>query len=395
MHINKNTFCIHPFASINTAPNANYAPCCMSERAILQDSGEPYKTGEHTMQEVFDSKWMDNLRASLANGIKHVNCVRCWNEEKTGRDSKRIRDSREYLTSARQVDKTLTIRMLDLKLGNLCNLKCRICNPWSSSNWIEEWHSVRASTEPKTEFVKSFAVMRKTWNPDQPIWDSVEKVLPNLEHMNITGGEPLMIENMWNMLQQSVDGGYAPNQSLQYNTNGSVIPTVAQWELWSHFKEVDVQFSVDDINDRHHYQRHPSEWKNVKATIEEFKKRSFIKLSTNATVSNFNIYYLDEVTDEIMNNIGTSIWYNILHGPSELSVAALSPEIKEILIKKLSNVIEYNPDIEPVLGLIASAPDPEKIKLFLQRAAEHDAYRNESFEQTFPEWYAILKQHYL
>jgi len=372
-----------------------YAPCCMSTQPIVQDTGEPYKTGTHTMQEAFNSKWMDNLRVSLANGIKHPNCIRCWNEESAGKSSKRLRDSSKYLTGAEKVNKTLTIRMLDLKLGNLCNLKCRICNPWSSSNWIEEWHAVRAITEPKAEFVKSFAVMRKTWNPDQPIWDSVAKIMPDLEYISMTGGEPLMIENMWNMLQLSVDGGFAANQALQYNTNGSVVPTEDQWELWSKFKKVDIQISIDDIGDRHHYQRHPSNWENVKSTISEFKKRPSISLSTNSTVSNFNIYYLDEVTDEVMNNIGVSIWYNILHGPSELSIAALSPEIKEILVKKLSPVIKYNPDIEPVLGLVASSPDPDKIKLFLTRVAEHDAYRNESFETTFPEWYAILKQHYL
>ena len=30
------------------------------------------------------------------------------------------------------------ITYLDLTLGNICNLQCKTCNPWSSHNWLKE-----------------------------------------------------------------------------------------------------------------------------------------------------------------------------------------------------------------------------------------------------------------
>lgn len=395
MHINKKTFCIHPFTSISTSASDQYMNCCMSSQLIKKEDSSLYRPSTDTLQAAFDSPFMDNLRASIKNGIRHKNCELCWEEEASGKDSKRIRDSSQYLDSKKSAPTTHTLKSVDLKLGNLCNLKCRICNPWNSSKWVDEWHALRAATEDKKEYTKQFAVIRKMWNPDQTIWDGLREILPGIEHMDLYGGEPLLIENMWNILQHSVDQGYASKQTIHYNTNGSIVPTNEQLEIWSNFKSIDIQVSVDDIGARHHYQRHPSRWDDVKRNIDKFKQYQWIRLSTNATVSNFNIYYLDEITNEITKNIGVPIWYNMLHRPVEISIEALSLEIKEILVAKLGYLKSAQPDIESVLNLVASKPDSGKIVTFLQQVAEQDAYRNESFETTFPEWYAILKQHYL
>ena len=96
-----------------------------------------------------------------------------------------------------------------------------------------------------------------------------------------------------------------------------------------------------------------------------------------------------------MDNLGCSIWYNILHNPDEYSVDALNTEIKEILLKKLSHVKDNNPEILNILNFIGSNPNSNKMKLFLKKVQEHDTYRKENFSTTFPEWYGILKQHYL
>lgn len=367
----------------------------MSSQLITKEDSTEYRPSLDTMQDTFNSRFMDNLRVSIKNGIKHKNCKLCWEEEASGKDSKRIRDSSEYLDGRKASPTEHILKSVDLKLGNLCNLKCRICNPWNSSKWVDEWHTLRAATEDKKEYTKQFAVIRKMWNPDQNIWDGLREILPSIEHMDLYGGEPLLIENMWNILQHSVEQGYAPKQTIHYNTNGSIVPSEEQLQIWSNFKVIDIQVSVDDTGNRHHYQRHPSQWEDVKRNINEFKKYEWIRLTTNATVSNFNIYYLDEITTELTKNIGVPIWYNMLHRPVEISIEALSLEIKEILTAKLSHMKTEQPDIESVLNLVASKPDPDKIRKFLKQVADQDAYRNESFETTFPEWYAILKQHYL
>jgi MoaA/NifB/PqqE/SkfB family radical SAM enzyme len=395
MYINKQTFCIHPNAAISTTPDGHYKTCCMSEEVIRKPDSTPYKPSIDNMQEAFDSPWMNNLRRDLNIGFKHPNCKRCWDEERAGQNSKRMRDSREYLDGVKTINKgEHIIKIVDLKMGNLCNLKCRICNPWNSSQWIDEWYKLKPPQESKIEFHKTFKAMRDAWKSDQNIWTNLKQALPHIEHMDLYGGEPLMIENMWDILTHSVENGYSKNQTIHYNTNGSIMPSDEQIELWKQFKLVDVQVSVDDINDRHHYQRYPSEWDKVRDNVLKFKNHSWIRLSTNATISNYNIFYLDEITDEIVKNIGTSVWYNILHAPYDQSVAALDPEIKEILVKKLEHLNSYQHEIMPILNFVASKPDPEKIRMFLTRNEEQDEYRKQSFKDTFPEWWDILRSYY-
>ena len=36
---------------------------------------------------------------------------------------------------------------VDLRLGNLCNSKCRMCNPGTLTQWVEEWN-------PKTSMME-------------------------------------------------------------------------------------------------------------------------------------------------------------------------------------------------------------------------------------------------
>ncbi|MFZ9151303.1 MAG: hypothetical protein ACO22T_09025, partial [Burkholderiales bacterium] len=34
------------------------------------------------------------------------------------------------------------INKLFIRMGNLCNLKCRMCNPYSSSPWVDDWNDM-------------------------------------------------------------------------------------------------------------------------------------------------------------------------------------------------------------------------------------------------------------
>jgi sulfatase maturation enzyme AslB (radical SAM superfamily) len=386
-----NTFCIHPFNSLSidgTGDHRSYKPCCMSNQSIVSES-----VTIDSIDSAFNSDWMNSLRNSLMNGVQHPTCSLCWDEERAGKESKRVRDSKTQLSLLDRPD--AVIKNIDLKMGNLCNLKCRICNPWNSSQWETEWFNIGKRTDSIQKFKNSFKLQRQSWNPGEKIWDELLEILPNIESFDLYGGEPLLIENMWNILKLSVEKGYSKNQRIHYNTNGSIVPNEEQLALWEQFKLVDLQVSLDDINERHNYQRHPNKWETVKKNIRSLQQYKWISLTTNATISNFNVFYLDEITTEIMDNLGCSIWYNILHHPDEYSVDALDPKIKEILLKKLSHVKDKNPDILNILNFIGSNPNPNKIQMFLKKVQEHDTYRKESFSTTFPEWYEILKQHYL
>jgi hypothetical protein len=120
----------------------------------------------------------------------------------------------------------------------------------------------------------------------------------------------------------------------------------------------------------------------------------WLKMNTNITISMYNLYYIDESSQQIFDEFGTDVYFNQLHRPDTLSITHLSPEIKSILVDKMKNARAFKRDIDNTLNRVATDPNPELVKKFLQETEIHDKYRNESFSATFPEWYELLMKHY-
>ncbi len=385
MTYNKKTFCIHPWKGL-TVNNANNSVrvCCMSVQDIPNAS---LKT--NTMEEISNNEWLQGLRNSLQYGIRHKNCKACWEEEDAGMTSKRQRDT--------DFDAPLpdtTVSILDLKLGNLCNLKCRICNPYNSSKWFQEWADVRVDSSSLSHFTENIKSIKTLWDDDSKIWDNLEAAMPNVTHMELYGGEPFLIKRLWELLAFTKQAGNSKNISIHFNTNGSVSLTDEQWSILQEFKAVDFQVSLDDVGARHSYQRHPSDWNVVRENVLKFKSVPWLKMNTNITISMYNLYYIDESSQQIFDEFGTDVYFNQLHRPDTLSITHLSPEIKSILVDKMKNARAFKRDIDNTLNRVATDPNPELVKKFLQETEIHDKYRNESFSATFPEWYELLMKHY-
>ena len=79
-------------------------------------------------------------RAKMIAGERPKGCQSCWQEEDAGKTSKRqnsIYKMKQSLTDWTPNSEP-TLKFIDFKLGNVCNLKCRICGSWSSSKWAQE-----------------------------------------------------------------------------------------------------------------------------------------------------------------------------------------------------------------------------------------------------------------
>jgi MoaA/NifB/PqqE/SkfB family radical SAM enzyme len=387
MTYNKKTFCIHPFSSLEVKQDGNVKVCCLSSADI-----PGVNVTRNSIDEIKSSAWLKSLQIALKSGVRHSNCKYCWGEEDAGIESKRTRDT-DLSNSNYSTDST-DILYLDLKLGNLCNLKCRICNPYSSSKWFQEWADVRVDDTAKPGFTKLIQSFKHTWDVDSKVWDQLKSVMPYIRRLDIYGGEPLLIPKLWELLNFAKSINNSENISLHFNTNGTVMPTSAQLELLASFKEVDIQISLDDVGKRYTYQRHPADWEEVKKNVIAFKHMTWLKMNANITSSLYNIYYIDEIAKTIHDELGTDIYFNQLHHPIELSIVNLSPAIKQILVEKMKDAQVFKRDINATLNRIATNENSGNIKKFLEQAELHDKYRNESFADTFSEWYSILVKHY-
>ena len=387
--------CMIPWTGIETRPSGGYKPCCIYRDELLDPDGKPYKTTEHSITEVMNSDPMQGLRDQFLAGEKPAGCASCWKEEATGKTSKRQHMwNKAPILGQLHIDKNVVApRFIDLKLGNICNLKCRICSPHSSSIWANEMAKFDPARKAHwTQFNKD-GMWPKQKNR---FYEDLEKHIESIKYFEITGGEPLMIKEQFAILQKCVDAGVAKNIEVHYNTNGTQFPEKELNEIWPHFKRIELAYSIDDIKERFEYQRHPAKWDTVNGNILKFKNAGLNNLSTQVctTINVFNIAYLDELAPYI-NEWNPDFWHiNALHHPTELEIQQLSLDVKKTITEKLSSSEIRKTEIKTALNYLNSEPDTalenyndaltDKIKQIDQR-------RQENFGDVFPFLNNILK----
>ena len=227
-------------------------------------------------------------------------------------------------------------------------------------------------------------------------YEDLVKQIDSVRFFEITGGEPLMIKEQFQVLQRCVDMGAAKNIEVHYNTNGTQFPEKELNEIWPHFKRIEVAFSIDDIKERFEYQRHPAKWDMVNENILKFKNSGLENLSTQVctTLNVFNIAYIDELAPYI-DEWSPDFWYiNILHDPKELDIQQLPADLKKIVTDKLLKTKTRKAEIMEAVNYLNSEPltvmDDYKDSL-TSKIKQIDGYRGENFGETFPLLNNILK----
>jgi MoaA/NifB/PqqE/SkfB family radical SAM enzyme len=377
-----------PWTSVETRPDGGYKPCCIYRDDLNQPNGKPYKTTEHSITEVMNSEHMQRLRDQFLAGERPSGCDSCWKEEATGKVSKRQHMWRKAPALGQlHINKNIVApRFIDLKLGNICNLKCRICSPHSSSIWANEMAKFDPDRKAHwTKFNKD-GMWPKQKNR---FYEDLENHIESIKYFEITGGEPLMIKEQFDILKKCVDAGVAKNIEVHYNTNGTQFPEKELNEIWPHFKRIEVAFSIDDIKERFEYQRHPAKWDTVSENILKFKNADLKNLSTQVctTINVFNIAYLDELAPYI-DNWKPDFWYiNALHHPEEFDIQQLPPHVKKTITEKLSRSSIRKNEINTALNYLNSEPNTVSENYndaLTSKIKQIDERRQENFSEVFP-----------
>jgi MoaA/NifB/PqqE/SkfB family radical SAM enzyme len=335
MQLPHDKFCVLPWISLEASPIGTVRPCCLADDEIVDNAGNKFELSTANFGDIQNSNHMRDLRQEFLDGKKPQTCRKCWNEERAGRTSKRMHTLdrlKHVVTDTEWTADAKPLMFLDLKLGNICNLKCRICGSWSSSQFAAEEIQWTALHERKQTY--AYQMLRAgAWpQENQQFWNQIDSCLTDIRYIEFTGGEPFMIKEHFAMLQGIVDRGIAHQVEIHYNTNGTIFPEEAV-EIWRHFKTVEVAFSIDDMGPRFEYQRTNAKWAEVEENIARFfeLKNTLpgLKLQVCCTVNVFNVMYLHQTSDWIVQQGFDFVYWNMMHDAWYFSIATLPKEAKE------------------------------------------------------------------
>jgi len=344
MKIPHEKFCILPWISLEASPIGTVRPCCLADDELRDDNGEKFVLSNSTFAAIQHSQDMKNLRQAFLDGRQPQTCRKCWNEERSGRTSKRMHTLdrlKHMLPDQEWTQDAKPLMFLDLKLGNICNLKCRICGSWSSSQYaVEELADMDQGSDKKSSH-PYIMLKAGAWPRENAMfWQEIDQVSDQIRYIEFTGGEPFMIAEHFDMLQGLVDRGIAGQVEIHYNTNGTQYPEQAP-EIWRHFKTVEIAFSIDDVAERFEYQRTNAVWTDVLINLSKFEalrdSMPNIQLQCCTTVNVFNVRYLKHVAEFVAARKFDFVYWNMLHDAWYFSIATLPDSAKTEIAAYLIN----------------------------------------------------------
>ena len=368
--LSSNTFCPLPWIHLATRPNGDVRLCCTANASgadivdtkdvgLVKQDGVVMNLRDHTIEEVWNSEQMRQTRLQMLAGEKPASCLKCYQEEHNGIVSKRQWESvvwKERINIEEVVAKTtadghlpVDIPYFDLRLGNMCQLKCVMCSPHDSSAWIKEWKiqypkykTIELQTDQQWDIDFDY-----TWYQKGVFLQSMRAQAHNIKELYFAGGEPLLIPEHYKILEFMIETGAASSCVVRYNSNGLELPEKL-FELWNHFKQVKFNFSVDAVGARNDYIRYPSKWDNVVTNLKRLDDTpDNIVVNIACAVQLLNVMYVTELVQwkNSMNFkkinlppygaglIGTHLVYL----PSYLNVRVLPKHVKD----KVSANIDY------------------------------------------------------
>ena len=367
-------FCFSPWTNVDITPVGDISPCC---KFLTNTYDQKFNIGKHTIQEYHNSAFLKSIQQEFQEGRWPSGCTRCKIEEENNIESKRqldfIRWQQHYTDYNFQQQNFITA---SIAFGNTCNLTCITCTPYNSSRWQQEYQTIYLKDIKNFRFYK-----------DNFVQDFV-KSAPQLIHIDIPGGEPFLsgIAEQKALLQHYIDIGQAADIVLHYTTNITVWPDQEWWALWQHFKEIDMQLSIDGIDKQYNYIRYPGDWNQIQPNLSKYLECQSLpnfRISVSHTVSAYNIYYLDEFFAWCYNTGLPKPWLGRVHTPAHMRPTVWIDNARQLIIDKLK--ISQRPDVQTWAGLIENTDDREHFADFKRYLYKHDRYRGLNFKQVFPE----------
>jgi radical SAM protein with 4Fe4S-binding SPASM domain len=384
------TFCMIPWVHLHVWPEGNSYPCCFF------DAEQPIGSmREQTLEQLWNSPRMRELRRSMLAEQPTDGCRRCYELERAGSPSLRKGTNRAFAHHFGKVRATLpdgTVEKLhlpyvDIRFSNLCNFRCRTCGPGLSSSWYEE---AGDPNQPR--------LLHPTARPED-LWAQLEPLLPHVEEIYFAGGEPLLIEEHYRLLERLIALGRTQVR-IRYNTNFSQMEFQGAdvRRLWSAFDNVSVGASLDAMGARAEYLRKGTSWEQIERNRREMRDLCpRVHFYISATLSAINALHFPSFHRAWIEADLVSVedlYLNLLTSPSHYRLQILPPEMKRDLHESYDAHIRWLEargaravidSFRSLLRFMDSCSLQSELPAFRAITQRLDQLRGERLDEVFPE----------
>ena len=336
-------FCIMPWVHCHITQYGTVTPCCQTSWKEEDAFGNINKK---SIAEIWNDSAIKDFRKKMIQDEPDDRCFRCYDKEKSGLYSLRKATNQDYLKHLNQVNSTnadgssdgTAPVYFDIRFSNFCNFKCRICGPWSSSSWFQDARELG--------WVNEDIRLSKAIEDEDAFFKQFEHYLPQVEEIYFAGGEPLLMEQHYRVLDLLLNMGLTKTY-LRYNTNFSTFEYRGKsiFDYWKQFDNIFLCASLDGAEKSGELQRSGQVWVNVKENRKKLLRECpHIDFMLAPTVSVLSALQLPEFhrnwVEEGLIDV-SEIFPSLLEEPKEYNIKLLPTELKHRLEQKYTAHVEW------------------------------------------------------
>jgi sulfatase maturation enzyme AslB (radical SAM superfamily) len=403
--------------------------CCVAHEGgpVSDDKNVRMKVPHASLDQAWNSNYYKDIRKRMLNGEEVQACRLCYYQESIGKDSYRNMHNTEWMRkSGAEIKRRIEYSeennfevdqgalYLDLRLGNTCNLKCRMCNPYNSSKIAAETETLLKVDEKfKTVYNRHHGdrvYKIPKWQEDPDFWEGVYKQLPSLRKIYLTGGEPTLIKKNYEFLKKCIETGHSKHIFLMFNINCTTL-TEEFLSYLKHFEFVLINASIDGLGEVNEYIRGSSNWDLIDKNFERLLSvKGPVRVGVTPTIQIYNILNLDSLlgyirdkSDQASRTVDLDFLY--VTDPAYLDIRILPDSIKEKAAERLeafaatsSKYVNKNPNLKNSLGSLLRAlkinagSRQDLLNDFADYTRSLDQFRNENFSRSLPELNQLLSE---
>ena len=329
--------CAHAWAGLHVDPNGTARLCCEYLEPITDAQGQPYNIKTHTIPAILDSDYIRQVRHQFRQGTTPSACSTCTRRESAGGTSKRTlapyKLKNIYGHIDWESDTADSMGFVGGHLGNLCNLKCRICNENFSSTIAAEKIKFSIYQDRKQDPV--YQAFGNSWaSYSNEFYANLRALVPQVRNFEFLGGEPLLVKENLDFMQFLVNSGHSRACIFEFVTNGTQYPNIFDQD--NLFKRLTITLSIDNLGSRFELERSGADWTTVEQNVRRFIARKnacdFMEVGASITVNIQNVYYLPELIKWLTAQGISHYFLNWLDQPAWLALDALTPDARDMVL---------------------------------------------------------------
>jgi len=383
---NNTTNCEKLWNHLHINVNGDVLPCCSSNHNHAFGN-----ISKNNINDIYQSSVANGMRKTMLYGERNIACESCYKLESDGFKSPRVPLSIDKIKSLNKdgtVDE-IKIESMDIRLSNICNLKCRMCTGNYSSKIAKEEHD---------EFGVEYSVLPIN---SIEISKQIIQLLPNIEKIYFAGGEPLMMSSHYQILDELIRLGKT-DIKISYNTNFTILKykNTPITNYWRKFTNIHVGASLDAMNKHIEYIRHGTVWDDVVHNYDNICDDESINIdfsiTANINIFNaFNLIHAQRFWIEDKNLLPPKHSISILTDPPELCIQTLPLEFKHKLDTMIETHIVFLGNYDSI-QLVKTWTEIRKflwkrdnsamISSFFNTVDRLDSIRDENFDEVFTEY---------